>query len=204
MAAISYWSKDESCELATVRGAFPAFPESVYAEGRLAHEVEPLESLAGTALDWEALRAKAAGGIRNATTTTIAPTGTISIIAGCSSGIEPVFALAFQHIAGERKLTFVDPVFESVASAGGFLTPEVREEVLKRGTARGVKGIPEDMQRVFATAHEVAPEWHIRHQAAFQKHTDNGVSKTINLPNGASRDDIRSAYMLAYDLGCSA
>ena len=161
--------------LAEERGSFPTWPNSIYAEGKPA---------------------------RNATVTTIAPTGTISIIAGCSSGIEPVFALAFQHVVGDRRLNFINPVFETMASGYGFFTQEVREEVLKRGMARGVKGIPEQFQRVFVTAHEVAPEWHIRHQAAFQAHTDNGVSKTINLNHDAKPVDIRHAYQMAYDLGC--
>lgn len=161
--------------LAEERGAFPTWANSIYAERKPA---------------------------RNATVTTIAPTGTISIIAGCSSGIEPVFALAFQHVVGERKLTFINPVFESMATAYGFFTPEVREEVLRNGMARGIKGIPEQFQRVFVTAHEVSPEWHIKHQAAFQAHTDNGVSKTINLTHDARTEDIRQAYQMAYDLGC--
>jgi ribonucleoside-diphosphate reductase alpha chain len=175
MRFINEAAHEASERLAEERGAFPTWPNSIYASGKPQ---------------------------RNATVTTIAPTGTISIIAGCSSGIEPVFALAFQHVAGERKLTFVNPVFEASAEAAGFLTPEVKEEILKRGTARGVKGVPDDFQRVFVTAHEVAPEWHIRHQAAFQTHTDNGVSKTINLTHDAKTEDIRKAYLLANDLGC--
>ena len=167
--------RESSVTLAEQRGAFPNFDKSIYAGGK------PL---------------------RNATVTTIAPTGTISIIAGCSSGIEPVFALAFQHVVGERRLTFVNPVFEEMAKSAGFLAPEVREEVLKHGTARGVKGIPESAQKVFVTAHEIPFEWHIRHQAAFQKYTDNGVSKTINLSNSATQNDVSRAYTNAYDLGC--
>jgi ribonucleoside-diphosphate reductase alpha chain len=175
MKFINEAAHEATGRLAEERGAFPTWANSIYADGKPA---------------------------RNATVTTIAPTGTISIIGGCSSGIEPVFALAFQHVVGDRRLTFINPVFEQMASAYGFFTHEVREEVLKKGTARGVKGIPEQFQRVFVTAHEVAPEWHIRHQAAFQAHTDNGVSKTINLTHDARPDDIRHAYQMAYDLGC--
>jgi len=134
--------------------------------------------------------------------TTIAPTGTISIIAGCSSGIEPLFAVAFSHIVGDRHLTFVSPAFERVARERGFSSEALMEKVAQQGTVDGLAEIPEDVRRVFVTAHEVDPEWHVRHQAAFQKHTDNGVSKTINLPNHATTDDVARAYRLAYDLGC--
>jgi ribonucleoside-diphosphate reductase alpha chain len=175
MAFINDAAHEASAMLAEERGTFPNWDKSIYAGGR------PM---------------------RNATVTTIAPTGTISIIAGCSSGIEPTFALAYQHVVGERRLTFINPIFEEASLASGFLSPAVREEVLQHGYARGVAGIPETMQKVFVTAHEVAPEWHIRHQGAFQKHTDNGVSKTINLPNSALPEDIRQAYLLAYKVGC--
>lgn len=175
MKFINEAAHEASERLADERGGFPTWPNSIYAQGKPQ---------------------------RNATVTTIAPTGTISIIAGCSSGIEPIFALAFQHMAGERKLTFVNQVFENLADRAGFLTPEVRADILKKGMVRGVKGVPDDFQRVFVTAHEVAPEWHIRHQAAFQSHTDNGVSKTVNLSHDAKPEDIRKAYTMAYELGC--
>jgi len=175
MKFINGAAHEASQKLSEERGPFPNWPRSIYADGK------PM---------------------RNATVTTIAPTGTISIVAGCSSGIEPIFALAFQHVVGERRLTFINPIFETAASAAGYLTPPVREEVLKKGMARGVEGLPEDFQKVFVTAHEVAPEWHIRHQGVFQGHTDNGVSKTVNLSHNASRDDVRRAYLMAYEMGC--
>jgi ribonucleoside-diphosphate reductase alpha chain len=134
--------------------------------------------------------------------TTIAPTGTISIISNCSSGIEPVFALAFSHIVGDRHLTFVNPIFERMAKARAFYGEELMKAVAERGTVRGLAGIPEEIQRVFVTAHEIDPEWHVRMQAAFQKYTDNGVSKTINLPHSATEEDVAKAYLLAYELGC--
>ena len=180
MGFINQVGHDEDARLADERGPFPNWSRSIYRDGR------PL---------------------RNSTVTTIAPTGSISIIAGTSSGIEPIFALAFRHIVkqpqgGERVLTFVNPTFERVAREQGFWSEELMVEVARQGSCRGVEGVPVELQRVFVTAHEVAPEWHIRTQAAFQKHTDNGVSKTINLPNHASLEDVANAYRLAYETGC--
>jgi ribonucleoside-diphosphate reductase alpha chain len=144
--------------------------------------------------------------MRNSTVTTIAPTGTISMIAGCSSGIEPIFALAFEHRVkqsdGERVLTFVNETFERLAREQGFYSQALAAEVAKRGTLHGIPGVPERAADVFKTSHEIGFEWHVRHQAAFQRSTDNGVSKTINLPNDATEDDVTRAYKLAWELGC--
>ncbi len=175
MEFITSIGRDESARLAEERGPFPNWPRSIYREGRP---------------------------IRNSTVTTIAPTGTISIIAGCSSGIEPLFAIAFSHIVGDRHLTFVNPHFERVATQRGFYSPELMEKVARQGTLHGIAEVPEEIRRVFVTAHEISPEWHVRMQAAFQRHTDNGVSKTINLPASATAEDVARAYRLAYDLGC--
>jgi ribonucleoside-diphosphate reductase alpha chain len=175
MEFITTIGRDESARLAEERGPFPNWPRSIYRDGRP---------------------------IRNSTVTTIAPTGTISIIAGCSSGIEPLFAVAYSHIVGDRHLTFVNPHFEQVARRRGFYSPELMEKVAKHGTLHGIAEMPEDVKRVFVTAHEIEPEWHVRMQAAFQRHTDNGVSKTINLPRTATVEDVARAYRLAYELGC--
>lgn len=175
MGFIGKVGRDESARLATERGPFPNWAHSIYKDG------PPL---------------------RNATVTTIAPTGSISIIADCSSGIEPAFALAYRHIAGKRKLIFVNPIFEQMARERGFYTPELMEEVTAHGSVHGLESVPEDMRRVFVIAHEVAPEWHVRTQAAFQRHTDNGVSKTVNLLNNATREDVAEVYLLAYRSGC--
>jgi ribonucleoside-diphosphate reductase alpha chain len=175
MSFIKRVGHDEDIRLAEERGPFPDWEHSIYKYDRPR---------------------------RNATVTTIAPTGSISIIAGCSSGIEPVFALAFRHIVGERQLQFVNPIFERVAQEEGFYSPELMVEVAKRGYVGGLAGVPEEIQRVFVTAHEVAPEWHVRMQAAWQKHTDNGVSKTTNLPNSATPADVAHVYHLAYREGC--
>ncbi len=175
MEFITSIGRDESARLAEERGPFPNWPQSIYRDGRP---------------------------VRNSTVTTIAPTGTISIIAGCSSGIEPLFAVAFSHIVGDRHLTFVNPHFETVARRRGFYSPELMDKVARDGTLHGISEVPEDVKRVFVTAHEIEPEWHVRMQAAFQRHTDNGVSKTINLPRTASVEDVANAYRLAYELGC--
>src|ERR1051326_5105195 len=172
-------SHDQSSKLAEERGSFPNWNQSIY------RKIRPM---------------------RNSTVTTIAPTGTISMIAGCSSGVEPIFALAFEHrvkqTGGERVLTFVNETFEALAREQGFYSQALAEEIAKRGTLHGIPGVPERAADVFKTSHEVAFEWHVRHQAAFQRYTDNGVSKTINLPNEASEDEVARAYKLAWELGC--
>jgi ribonucleoside-diphosphate reductase alpha chain len=179
MAFVNDRGHDQSARLAEERGPFPHWARSIYRHGR------PL---------------------RNATVTTIAPTGTISMIAGCSSGIEPVFALAFEHRVkgpdGERVLPFFSETFERLARRRGFHSDSLMAEVARRGSLREVPGVPEAARGIFKTAHEIDATWHVRHQAAFQKHTDNGVSKTINLPESATEEDVAAAYRMAWDLGC--
>ena len=179
MAFIAETGHDQSARLAEERGAFPTWDRSIYRHAR------PL---------------------RNSTVTTIAPTGTISMIAGCSSGIEPVFALAFEHRVkgadGERVLPFVSDSFERLGRERGFYSDALMSEVARRGSLAGVPGVPEPVRAVFKTAHEIHWTWHVRHQATFQKHTDNGVSKTINLPAEASLADVAQAYLLAWNEGC--
>jgi len=166
---------EESARLAEERGPFPNWSRSIYRDG------PPL---------------------RNATVTTVAPTGTISISAGGSAGIEPLFAIAFRHVVGERQLTFLNPDFERIAREGGFYSEELMAKVLRQGTLRGLEEVPEEIQHLFATAYEIAPEAHVRMQAAFQRRTDNGVSKTVNLPNSATLEDVDKVFRLAYQLGC--
>jgi len=179
MAFVKEKSHDQSAKLAEERGPFPNWERSIYKHGR------PM---------------------RNSTVTTIAPTGTISMIAGCSSGVEPIFALAFEHRVkqpdGERVLTFVNETFERIAKDQGFYSGALMQEIVKRGSLHGIPGLPERAAQVFKTSHEIGFEWHVRHQAAFQRSTDNGVSKTINLPNSATEDDVTRAYKLAWELGC--
>jgi ribonucleoside-diphosphate reductase alpha chain len=167
-----------SVELARERGVFPAFEGSIYDKRK-------------------------APRVRNATRTTIAPTGTLSIIANCSSGIEPLFALSyFRHILDGDKLVEVNPLFEEVAKKEGFFSDELMKALAEKGKVRGIEGIPEWVQQVFVTAHDISPEWHVKMQAAFQRHTNNAVSKTINFPHEATREDVARAYMLAYKEGC--
>ncbi len=141
--------------------------------------------------------------LRNATVLSIAPTGTISIIAGCSSGIEPLFALAFvRNVMEGTRLLEVNPAFEQVARERGFYSKELMEEVAHQGSPRGVADIPEDVRRIFVTDWDIAPDWHVRMQAVFQKYVDNSVSKTVNLPSEATPADIRRIYTLAHELKC--
>jgi ribonucleoside-diphosphate reductase alpha chain len=141
--------------------------------------------------------------MRNATTVTIAPTGTISIIAGCSSGIEPLFAISFvRNVIEGTQLMEINPIFEETAKELGFYSNDLMMDIARSGTLRHLDDIDEDVKRVFVTAFDIAPAWHVRMQAAFQEHCDNAVSKTINFASDASIDDIEEAYRLAYDLGC--
>ncbi len=188
-------------DLAEVRGPFPLWKESIYADKN-----HPFYKTRGESYAYSSGKP-----IRNSTVTTIAPTGTISIIGDCSSGIEPVFALAYIHRAkgdgGDgnqfRYLTIANQTFTEIAKKMGFWTDDLAQKVMERGTVAGIDEIPEDWQKVFETAGEIDPDWHVRMQAAFQKFTDNAVSKTINLPNSATRDDVRKAYLTAWETGCS-
>ncbi|MFC1703510.1 vitamin B12-dependent ribonucleotide reductase [Candidatus Omnitrophota bacterium] len=172
-------ARKKSQKLARVKGVFPAFKGSIY--------------------DRKGIKKQ-----RNATLTTIAPTGTISIIAGpCSSGIEPVFAISYyRSCMDNHKLVEVDPVFEEIARERGFYSKELMDKIAKEGSIQRLKEVPEDIKRVFVTSHDISPEWHIRMQAAFQKYTDNAVSKTVNFSTTATVKDVREVYMLAHHLGC--
>ena len=143
------------------------------------------------------------GGMRNATTTTIAPTGTISIIAGVSSGVEPLFAIAHQRRAIDEHSFFdVHPLFIAAAKQEGFFNDRMVDEIAGSGSLQKMDAIPDDVRRLFVTAHDIEPKWHIRIQAAFQKHTDNAVSKTVNFPALVTQDQVAEVYRRAYDLGC--
>jgi len=179
MKVIKEEAVTSSRSLARERGAFPMWPVSIY------KNEEPR---------------------RNSTVTTIAPTGSISIIAGSSSGIEPLFAVAFQHIVKDkhldRTLTFINPKFEEVAKDEGFWSEKIKEKIAEHGVVREIEEIPEKVRKVFGTAHEIHHDWHIKHQSAFQKYTENAVSKTINMENSVTADSIKEAYMLAWETNC--
>jgi ribonucleoside-diphosphate reductase alpha chain len=177
MKFIKEKSHAASRELAQKRGVFPNFKGSIY------------DRPGGERL-------------RNATVTTIAPTGTISLIADCSSGIEPLFKIAFKRLILDSELLEINKYFVRMAKERSFYSDRLMQEVVRKGTLKGIKGIPSDVKKLFRTAHEIAPEDHIEMQAAFQEFTDNAVSKTINLPKNASREDVARAYLLAYEKGC--
>jgi ribonucleoside-diphosphate reductase alpha chain len=167
---------------------------------------QQLAETRGPFLAWEGSRWAQAGltPLRNATVSTIAPTGTIAILAGCSSGIEPIFAVAYERRAldGQAVLHHLHPALESVARAHGCWSDALRQRALAQGTLTGAPDVPEAVQELFRPASEIDPAWHVRMQAAFQRHVENSVSKTINLPAEASVDDVAHAYRLAWQLGC--
>jgi ribonucleoside-diphosphate reductase alpha chain len=140
--------------------------------------------------------------VRNASRTTIAPTGTLSIITGCSSGIEPLFALSYvRHILEGEEFIEVNPYFEKSARDGGFYSPELMKRLAQGAKLHDLEEIPEPVKRLYVTAHDITPEWHVKMQSAFQRYTDNAVSKTVNFPEEATRDDVAKVYMLAYKEG---
>ena len=177
MRFIQTRSKEASAELAEKRGVFPNFKGSIYDAPDMPR-------------------------VRNATTTTIAPTGTISIIADCSGGIEPIFALAYRRLILDTELVEVNKYFFALARKLGFYSRELEKNVLMKGRLRGIKEVPARIKRLFKTAHEIPPKDHIEMQAAFQEYTDNAVSKTVNLPKSAKRTDVEKAFLLAYEKGC--
>lgn len=177
MGFIDYESKQKSEEIARIKGVFPFYDKSIYKDsGRR---------------------------LRNATTTTIAPTGTLSIIAGVSSGIEPLFAISFiKNVMDGTELVEVNPQFKKIAIERGFYTEELMRVIAREGSVHGLAEIPDDIKDIFVTAHDIVPEWHVRTQAAFQRHTDNAVSKTVNLRNDAKIEDVAEVFNLAYRTGC--
>lgn len=178
MQFIQVESKAASTELAKERGAFQNFNNSIFKDRQ--------DTI-----------------LRNATTTTIAPTGTLSILAECSSGIEPLFALSFKrNVMDGDELIEVNPHFKKIAEEQGFYSDKLISNISKKGSVQHMKQVPASIRKVFVTAHDISSEWHIRMQAAFQKYTDNAVSKTVNLPSDATEKDVEKAYKLAYKLGC--
>jgi ribonucleoside-diphosphate reductase alpha chain len=180
MSFIVSESKLASEQLARERGNFPNFKGSVFDQGNEKGE-----------------------GMRNATTTTIAPTGTISIIAGTSSGIEPLFAVSYYRtVLDGTQMVEVNPFFKKMAKDMGFYSTALLEQIAQEGSIRNIPGIPEEIKTLFVTSHDISPEWHIKIQAAFQKFTDNAVSKTINFPHEATPEEVQKSYLMAYHQGC--
>jgi ribonucleoside-diphosphate reductase alpha chain len=178
MKFIQHHSKKASEELGRSRGSFPNFKDSLWCK-------------------------KGFKAMRNATTTTIAPTGTISIIANVTSGIEPLFAVSFiRNVMNGTKLLEVNSLFKKTALKRGFYTKEIMDVVACNGSIQDVDGISEDVKRLFVTAHDIKPDWHVKMQAAFQRYVDNAVSKTVNLPHHATKSDVRRIFLMAYKLKC--
>ncbi|MFC1917829.1 vitamin B12-dependent ribonucleotide reductase [Chloroflexota bacterium] len=177
MSFINETATEASAELGKTRDVFPAFPGSIY-------DVPNGPQM------------------RNAARTTIAPTGTLSMIAGCSSGIEPLFALSYtKNILDGAQLVEVNPYFEEAARSGDFYSEELMQKLAAGEHLSNMESVPEDARRLFVTAHEIIPEWHVKMQAAFQKSTDNAVSKTVNFPQEATPEDVANVYMLAHEEG---
>lgn len=171
-------ARNKSEELAEKRNSFPNFPDSIW-------------------------KKKGYRRMRNATLTTIAPTGSISIIAGCSSGIEPLFAISYgRNVMEGMRLLEVNPLFEEIACKRGFYSKELMGEIARKGSIQEIEGIPRDVKRLFVTALDIEPKWHLQMQAAFQKYVDNAVSKTVNLPVEVIADDVRNIFLMAYKLKC--
>jgi ribonucleoside-diphosphate reductase alpha chain len=167
----------KSIEIGEEKGSFPNFEKSIWKDKYNA--------------------------MRNATVTTVAPTGSISIIAGCSSGIEPIFAISFmRNVLSGTRLFETNPLFETMAKEKGFYSAKLLEEIARTGSVQKIDGVPEDVKELFMTALDIKPEWHVKMQAAFQKYTDNAVSKTVNMPSNATVEDVREVYELAWKLKC--
>jgi ribonucleoside-diphosphate reductase alpha chain len=178
MSFIQYQARERSIELAEERGVFPNYKGSVY------------DRPGGMRL-------------RNATVTTIAPTGTLSLLANCSSGIEPLFAIQYARRALEgMEFQITDPLFLELGEKEGFLNSELMDAISEGASLRELPQVPQHIKEVFVTAFEIPPSWHIKIQAAFQEYTDNAVSKTINFPRDATREEVREAFLMAYQERC--
>lgn len=202
MEFIDYHSKVESIELAKTRGSFNNFVGSVYEKGDfLTNKYTGKSAGLISDDDWKNLDAQIKEfGIRNSTTTCIAPTGTISMIASASGGVEPLFGLVFfRNVMDGTEMLEINPIFEKYAKDNGFYSEDLMKAIAKEGTIAHIEGISNEVKHIFATAHDVSPEWHVKMQAAFQLHTDNAVSKTVNFEETATREDIEKAYILAFE-----
>ena len=177
MHFISVEAREKSEELAKVKGVFPFYDKSIYCDAGIK--------------------------VRNATTTTIAPTGTLSMIAGVSSGIEPLFAVSYiKYVMDGTEFVEVNPYFKAASIDGNFYSEELMKEIAQKGSLHDVQSIPDSIKEIYVTSHDISPEWHIRMQAAFQKYTDNAVSKTVNLRHDATNEDVAEVFKHAFETGC--
>jgi len=202
MEFIAYWSKVESIELAKTRGNLPYYDKSFYKKGKL--PIRGAELRQEWHFDWDKLSQDIkTHGIRNGYTTIIAPTGSISMIAGCSSGMEPVYSLVFEKNVNVGSFYYVDPAAEKVLREEGLYSDKLMEDINEhRGSIQGIDYVPEKVRKALVTAMDINPEEHIRALASFQKWVDSSISKTNNFPADATVDDMRASYILAYKLGC--
>lgn len=201
MSFIDYVSKTESVELAKERGCFNNFKGSIYENPHYFEDKFGSKNCSKvTQKMWADLDSKVQKyGLRNATTTCIAPTGTISMIAGASGGIEPLFGLVFSRLIMDgTELLEVNPVFEKYMKTHGLYTEDLMNKIAKCGSVAHIEELPDEVKRIFVTAHDISPYWHVKMQAAFQQFTDNAVSKTVNFIESATREDIKKTYILAY------
>ena len=202
MEFIDYVSKCESIELSKERGRFNNFVGSIY-DGKdfLYNKYQGKSAGKISDMQWKELDAQIKQfGIRNATTTCIAPTGTISMIANASGGVEPLFGLVFSRLIMDgTEMLEINPIFKDYMVSRGLYSEELMQQIAKEGSVAHVNGVSDEIKHIFATAHDVSPYWHVKMQAAFQLHTDNAVSKTVNFEEHATRKDIEEAYVLAYE-----
>lgn len=201
MEFIDYISKSESIELAKERGRFNNFKGSIYDRSNYLFNKFKGKSAGKISDDmWAKLDSDIQKyGLRNATTTCIAPTGTISMIAGASGGVEPLFGLVFSRLIMDgTEMLEVNPIFKDYMLSHNLYSDNLMAQIAKDGSLSHVEGVPNEIKRIFVTAHDVAPYWHVKMQAAFQLHVDNAVSKTVNFVESATREDIKEVYILAY------
>lgn len=201
MEFIDYISKSESIELAKERGRFNNFKGSIYDQPNYLFNKFKGKSAGKISDDmWAKLDSDIQKyGLRNATTTCIAPTGTISMIAGASGGVEPLFGLVFSRLIMDgTEMLEVNPIFKDYMLSHNLYSDDLMAQIAKDGSLSHVEGVPKEIKRIFVTAHDVAPYWHVKMQAAFQLHVDNAVSKTVNFVESATREDIKEVYILAY------
>jgi len=202
MEFVNYWSKVESIELAKKRGKLPYYDKSFYKDGRLPFKGYEIKD--DCHLDWErVIEDIKEHGIRNGYTTVIAPTGSISMIAGCSSGMEPVYSLVYEKNVKVGQFFYVDGAFEKVVKEEGIYSEKLMKDINdNKGSIQELDYVPEKLRKVFVTAMDITPENHIRALATFQKWTDSAISKTNNFPADATIEHMKDSYILAHNLGC--